>query len=203
MHKIALVPVVLALVLPGSAVAATATVATGDFFFRPAYTRIEPGDTVTWTVLEGSPHTATSQPSAPAPFDSGELLPGQSFSFAFAAAGRYAYICDIHPFMKGVVQVGPDTVDPVIRRVSAKVGKRSVRVAFRLSETSRVSAKLVSVKHPAKALRRARARKLTNGPHAISFKRGGLAAGRYRVTLSARDPEGNVGTTATAFRVKG
>jgi plastocyanin len=202
MHKFALLPVVLALVLPGSCVGATATVETGDFFFRPAYTRIEPGDTVSWTVLEGSPHTATSAPSAPAPFDSGELLPGHSFSFAFATAGRYPYVCEIHPFMKGVVQVGPDTIDPTIRRASAKVGKRRVRVAFRVSETSRLSAKLVATRRPGKLLRRALPRRLENGPHVISFKRAGLAAGRYRVTLAAEDPEGNVGTAKATLRIE-
>lgn len=201
MHKIALFPVVLALVLPGSAAAATANVDTGDFFFRPDLTRIEPGDTVTWTMLDGSPHTVTAQPSSPVPFDSGELLPGQRYSFTFAAAGRYPYLCDLHPFMKGVVQVGPDTVDPVVSRAKAKLGKRSVRVAFRLSETSRVSAKLVSVKRPGRVLRRAAARKVENGPRAISVRTRGLAAGRYRVTVTAKDPEGNLGTARAGFRI--
>lgn len=201
MRKIALLPVVLALVLPGSAAAATAEVDTGDFFFRPDLTRIEPGDTVTWTMLEGSPHTVTSEPTSPVPFDSGELLPGQRFSFTFAAAGRYPYLCDLHPFMKGVVQVGPDTVDPVVGKAKAKLGKRSVRVTFRLSETSRVSAKLVSVKRPGKVLRRAAARRVANGPRAISVKTRGLAAGRYRVTVTAKDPEGNLGTARANFRI--
>jgi len=202
MQRLALfLTVFTALVVPSVAQAATADVETGDFFFRPDYTRIEPGDTVSWTLLEGSPHTVTSQPSAPSPFDSGELLPGQSFAFTFTAAGRYPYICDIHPFMKGVVQVGPDTVDPVLSKVRAKLGKRRVRVTFGLSETSRVSAKLVATKRPGKVLRRTRARKLENGRRVISLKSKALAAGRYRVTLTAKDPEGNVGTARAFFLV--
>jgi plastocyanin len=190
-----------ALVVPSAAQAAPASVEIGDFFFRPDYARIEPGDTVTWTMLDGSPHTVTSEPSAPAPFDSGELLSGQTFAFTFAAAGRYAYICDIHPFMKGVVQVGPDTVDPVLSKVRAKLGERRVRVTFGLSETSRVSAKLVATRRPGKVLRRMRARKLENGRRVISLRRQGLAAGRYRIRLTAKDPEGNIGTARATFRI--
>ena len=43
--------------------------------------------------------------------------------------------------MDGVVQVGPDRVKPVVSRLSAKAGK-AVRVAFRLSEDSRVTVRL-------------------------------------------------------------
>jgi len=200
MRRLLLSTVFLALTFPGSAVAADVQI--GDFSFRPDYTRIEPGETVTWTVLgDASPHTVNSAAGAPAAFDSMELLPGELFSFNFAAAGRYPYVCDIHPFMHGVVQVGPDTVKPKLAKPKAKLGKRSVRVSFRLSETSRVSAKLVSPKKPGKTLKRARAKKIRNGARSIGLKTKGLAAGRYRVTLSAKDPEGNVGTAKVAFRI--
>jgi plastocyanin len=195
--------VVGALVAPGVASAADANVAVGDFFFRPDYTRIEPGDSVTWTVLEGSPHTATATSASPAPFDSGELLPGQAFAFTFTAPGRYPYLCTLHPFMKGVVQVGPDTIPPKVTRPRAKVGKRSLRVSFRLSETSRVSTRLVAVKRPGKVLRRTKARKLENGARSVSIPRRSLADGRYRATVTARDPEGNRGTAKVSFRVGG
>jgi plastocyanin len=201
MHRLLLLPVLLALIAPGSATAAD--VAVGDFSFRPEYTRIEPGETVTWTVLgNASPHTVNSASASPATFDSMELLPGQSFSFAFASVGRYPYLCDIHPFMKGVVQVGPDTVEPKLAKPKAKLGERSVRVSFRLSETSRVSAKLASTKRPSKALKRVRAKKVRNGARSVGIKTKGLGPGRYRVTLSAKDPEGNVGTAKVAFRIE-
>jgi plastocyanin len=190
------------LAAPSAASAADANVKVGDFFFRPDYTRIEPGDAVTWTVLAGSPHTATSASGAPVPFDSGELLPGQTYAFTFTAAGRYPYLCTLHPFMKGVVQVGPDTVDPKVTRARAKVRTRAVRVSFRLSETSRVSAKLVSTKRPRKVLRRAKPRKLENGRRAIAIRTRGLAAGRYRVTVTAKDPEGNTGSAKASFRLR-
>lgn len=190
-----------ALAFPGAASAADANVQIGDFFFRPDYTRIEPGDSVTWTMLDASPHTATATSASPAPFDSGELLPGQTFAFTFTAPGRYPYLCTLHPFMKGVVQVGPDTVDPRLARPRAKVGTRSVRVSFRLSETSRVSSKLVATKRPGKVLRRTKARKIANGARSVSVPIRGLADGRYRVTLTAKDPEGNLGSAKVVFRL--
>lgn len=200
MRRLLLITTLLALAVPSPAVAADAQI--GDFSFRPDYTRIEPGETVTWTVLgNASPHTVNSAPGAPAAFDSLELLPGDAFSFTFAAAGRYPYVCDIHPFMKGVVQVGPDTVEPTLAKPKAKLGKRGVRVSFRLSETSRVSAKLASVRKLGKALKRVRAKRIRNGARSVSLKTKGLAPGRYRVTLSAKDPEGNVGSAKVAFRI--
>jgi plastocyanin len=202
MRRSLLLTTLVALILPGTAVAADVQV--GDFSFRPDYTRIDPGETVTWTVLgNASPHTVNSGAGAPAAFDSTELLPGQAFSFTFAAAGRYPYHCNIHPFMKGVVQVGPDTVDPKLTKLKAKLGKSNVRVFFRLSETSRVSAKLASAGKPRKVLERVRAKKLRNGARSLTVATKDLAAGRYRVTVSAKDPEGNLGTARIAFRIPG
>jgi len=210
MRRLFLTALALTLAMPGSAAvagpdarpSATANVAVGDFFFRPDYRRVEVGDTVTWTVLgNASPHTVNSAASAPTQFDSAELLPGQAFSFTFAAAGRYSYLCDIHPFMEGVVQVGPDTIDPAIGKARAKRGKRSVRVSFRLSETSKVSARLASTKKPGKVLRRTTPKRTEDGARSVSLRTKGLAPGRYRVTLTAKDLEGNTGTAKATFRI--
>jgi plastocyanin len=185
----------------GARSAATANVEVGDFFFRPAYTRIEPGDTVTWRIAGGGPHTATSRPAAPAAFDSGELLSGQEFSFTFAAAGRYPYLCSLHDFMRGVVQVGPDTVDPKLSKLVATVRASRVWVAFTLAETSKVSASVATVKRPRKKLRRIRAKTVEEGRRSLSVKIGGLKPGRYRVTLTARDPEGNARSVKAPFKI--
>jgi len=209
MHALLLFVVVLALAWPVSAVAApppagtaaTATVQVGAFFFRPGYSRIEPGDTVTWNVLSGSPHTVTSRTGAPEAFGSGELLAGGTFSRAFPTAGRYPYHCTIHPQMRGVVQVGPDTVAPVVAKPKAKVGKKSVRLAFRLSEGSKVSATATSITSPNTKPRRTKAKRLQDGKRSLTIKRAGLKPGVYRVVISARDPEGNVGKGKTAFKI--
>ncbi len=186
---------------PPARATATAGVQVGDFFFRPDYTRVEPGDTVAWRVLPGDVHTVTSRAGAPERFDSGDLLPGGEFSRPFPVAGRYPYLCSIHPEMRGVVQVGPDTVDPTLRRARASVGRRAVRVSFGLSEASRVSASIASRARPRRVLRRAKARRLQDGRRSVSIKTTGLAPGRYRATVTARDPEGNVGVARVGLKI--
>ena len=200
MRFLALPIALVALAAPSAAAAATKDVAIGDFFFKPDYVRIEPGDPVTWT-SDGSPHDVKSRPGSPLAFDSGELLPGERFSQPFPAAGRYPYLCSIHDFMLGVVQVGPDTVAPKLSKLAATVRGKRVWVAFGVSETARVSASVASAKKPRRKLRRARARKAQEGRRSLFAKVGGLAPGRYRITLVAEDPEGNSGKATVRFKI--
>lgn len=75
-----------------------------NFTFIPADIKIPAGTTVTWTNHDVVAHTATaSDPKGV--FDSGNLNPGQSFSFKFDTPGTYHYICTYHPFMKGTITV--------------------------------------------------------------------------------------------------
>lgn len=84
--------------------AAEQAVTIENFAFGPADLTIEVGDTVTWTNLDGAPHTATST-SGPASFDSGTLNTDGTFSFTFDTAGTYEYFCEIHPEMLGSITV--------------------------------------------------------------------------------------------------
>lgn len=196
------VPVVLAVVLvaPATEAATTAQVGIADFRFSPTYTRVEPGDSVLWT-QRGSLHTVTSRAGAPESFNSGELITGQTFPRAFPTAGRYAYHCTIHPEMRGVVQVGADTLSPKPTKLKAKLGESSARVSFRLPEASKVSATLAAKAKPRKVLRSAKARNLQDGARSLTVKTSGLAAGGYRVTVKAVDPEGNVGSAVVALKI--
>lgn len=197
----ALVAVVVALAGAAPAAgAATADVRIRDFAFGPAYTRAEPGDTVRW-IQTGSLHTVTSRAGSLERFDSGPLLPGREFLRAFPAAGRYPYHCTIHPEMRGVVQVGPDTTAPALTRLKATLGPKALRVSFRLSEGARVSATIVAASRPRQVLRRTKARQLEDGARALSMAVGGLEPGRYRVRLKAVDRESNVAAVAKVFRV--
>lgn len=183
-----IVPIALLLLLTTPAGAADTTVTSGDFFQRPYRAKVDPGDTVTWRIT-GSGHTVTSRRDAPAAFDSGTKGDGETFAFTFSVAGRYAYVCEIHPgLMNGVVQVGPDTVDPVLSRVKARRGKRSVRVSFRLSEEARVKATL---RRGGKRVKTVRTKVLRQGSRSVLFKPKALAPGAYRATLEATDLEGN------------
>ena len=80
------------------------TVSIKNFAFNPPNITVAPGTTVTWVNNDQTAHTATAtDPSGV--FDSGELQPGQSYSFTFDKPGTYAYHCEIHPDMTGTVTV--------------------------------------------------------------------------------------------------
>jgi hypothetical protein len=72
-----------------------------DFVYRPATVTVDVGDTVTWTNRDDAPHTATDEGR----FDTGELARGESGSHTFRRAGRFAYLCTLHPQMEGTVVV--------------------------------------------------------------------------------------------------
>ncbi len=73
------------------------------FVFDPVGLTVTVGDTVRWTMAPGEPHTVTSgtydsstgaQPDGR--FDSGFLVPGETFSVTFTSAGSYPYLCLLH-----------------------------------------------------------------------------------------------------------
>jgi plastocyanin len=59
-------------------------------------------NTVVWTNDDTFPHTVTADSGS---FSSGNLNPGDSYSFTFTAPGTYAYHCSYHSWMKGTVIV--------------------------------------------------------------------------------------------------
>ena len=74
-----------------------------QFKFTPDSVKIVAGTTVTWINSDGEPHTVTSTDQR---FKSSAALDTDDrFSYTFAAPGTYAYICSIHPFMRGAVTV--------------------------------------------------------------------------------------------------
>ena len=104
----ALALVVVVLIAPsagatGLQTTTTTTVSIQDFFFSPANVSVPAGTTVTW-VNEGSvPHTVTSDDGQ---FDSGVLMPGDSYTVMFKGQGTITYHCTIHPSMRDSVTVG-------------------------------------------------------------------------------------------------
>ena len=74
-----------------------------NFSFTPATLTVPVGAKVTWTNKDDVPHTVVSTtnafPHSPA------LDTDQSFFYAFAKAGTYAYYCSVHPKMVGKVVV--------------------------------------------------------------------------------------------------
>jgi plastocyanin len=71
-----------------------------DFAFNPKELDVPAGTTVTWTNLDQVAHTATAGKGE---FNSGNLNPGESFSFTFDTPGTYVYNCSYHPSMQGTI----------------------------------------------------------------------------------------------------
>lgn len=67
----------------------------------PETLTVKRGDTVIWTNKDPFPHTVT----APGKFDSHDIAPNGSWKYVARTAGEYAYICTLHPNMKGVLRV--------------------------------------------------------------------------------------------------
>jgi plastocyanin len=83
-----------------------ATVTMDHNTFSPSEITVAPGTTVTWTNKEEMPHTVVDLNRG---FRSKTLAKDASFSFTFATAGDYSYLCLIHPNMKGKVIVKPSS----------------------------------------------------------------------------------------------
>ncbi len=76
-----------------------------NFSYTP--TNVGVGETLTWTNVDGVPHTVTAGLDSEAvTFDSGLIGPGQSFAVRFDQAGLFPFACALHPSMTGVVSVG-------------------------------------------------------------------------------------------------
>ncbi len=60
------------------------------------------GTEVTWTDNDPAPHTVSSRDDR---FDSGDLAPGETFSYLFDVKGTFAYYCMIHPYMTATIVV--------------------------------------------------------------------------------------------------
>jgi plastocyanin len=73
-----------------------------NFAFSPASLTVPAGTTVVWTNQDTVTHTVTAADKS---FDSGNLLPGRTYSRTFTTPGTYPYICQIHSFMTGTVTV--------------------------------------------------------------------------------------------------
>lgn len=79
-----------------------ASVEIANFEFEPGTLTVAAGSTVTWTNNDTAPHTVTASDGS---FDSGNIDPGETFSFTFETEGTFDYVCSYHPGMAGSVTV--------------------------------------------------------------------------------------------------
>lgn len=81
--------------------ASTHTVLMDGTRFVPEDVTVSRGDRVVWINKDPFPHTAT----APGEFDSKSIAAGGSWSLTVTRTGEFAYVCTLHPGMKGVLVV--------------------------------------------------------------------------------------------------
>lgn len=81
---------------------ATHTVTIDGTRFQPEVLKIKAGDTVVWVNKDFFSHTATSKDGG---FDSKEIKTGKSWKSTVTKKGDLAYVCTLHPSMKGTLRV--------------------------------------------------------------------------------------------------
>jgi plastocyanin len=201
------------------ALAADQTVRARNDFFDPARVTINVGEKVTWR-NEGILHNVK--------FDDGSFEePAEPSSLPWTAerrfdqAGQFRYYCEAHGGPNGVgmagtvVVVAPgqtpvDNTAPVVSDLAARPStactrrtrrcrRTRVRFGFDLSEAATVNGTVRK--------RRQRTRRFerdgVQGENTIRFSTRGLAPGRWRVTLTATDTNGNRSAPArTTFTVR-
>jgi plastocyanin len=154
-----------------------------DFTFKPAELKIAVGDSVTWNFTAAG-HTSASvagQPDSWQSIDDGTNAVGDTFPHVFNTPGRYQYVCTVHrSFMKGVVEVGTDTVIDSIDGLRTKRFGHRARIGFRLNEPATVKYRL---RGPSRRL--VKLGRLTKGRHSFTLRR--LKRGSYRGVLTVVD----------------
>ena len=75
-----------------------------NFAFAPATLTVPAGSTVTWTNRDEEPHTVVANDGS---FHSPGLGSQATYSHTFPTAGKFEYVCSIHPFMHATVVVTP------------------------------------------------------------------------------------------------
>lgn len=70
--------------------------------YAPISIEVDPGTTVTWTNDDTMIHTVTDVKKT---FDSEFIAAGKTWQYTFENPGKYDYLCTLHPWMKGIVNV--------------------------------------------------------------------------------------------------
>lgn len=84
--------------------AATSEVTIDNFAFTPQVLQVKVGTTVTFVNHDDIPHSIVSETGA---FRSHALDTDDKYTFTFTKPGEFAYVCGLHPHMKGKVVVAP------------------------------------------------------------------------------------------------
>jgi plastocyanin len=104
--RLLLIPTIMAglatIAFSTAALAKDVTVAISNFSFGPTEVTISVGDTVTFVNGDDTIHSVVADDGS---FHSDGLDTNDKFTFTFTKAGKIAYHCGLHPFMKGDIVV--------------------------------------------------------------------------------------------------
>ena len=75
-----------------------------NFEFKPQKVVVKPGTKVTWTNGDTTIHDVKDTSPLATP-QSKDMAKGDTFSITYAQPGSYSYICGIHQYMTGSVEV--------------------------------------------------------------------------------------------------
>ena len=75
-----------------------------NFEFKPQKVVVKPGTKVTWTNGDTAIHALRDTSPLATP-QSKDLAKGDTFAITYAQPGSYSYICGIHQYMMGTVEV--------------------------------------------------------------------------------------------------
>ena len=73
-----------------------------EFTYQPDPVVVQVGGKVIWQNQDTAPHTATADDDS---WDTGTIEKGKIGSETFKEPGTFAYFCEIHPDMRGTVEV--------------------------------------------------------------------------------------------------
>ncbi|HKB85242.1 MAG TPA: T9SS type A sorting domain-containing protein [Ignavibacteriaceae bacterium] len=93
-----LLSALISILFAGFSSATIDSVSVGNFYFTPVSFDISVGDTIIWTLVEGThTTTSTSVPAGAVSWDHTFSGVGDSYSYVVAVAGVYEYHCSFHP----------------------------------------------------------------------------------------------------------
>jgi len=73
-----------------------------NYAYQPKTITVKAGTTIKFVNKDSVTHTVTAMNGS---FRSPLILPGKSWKHTFKTAGKFKFYCQIHPFMKGVLDV--------------------------------------------------------------------------------------------------
>jgi plastocyanin len=168
-----------------------------DYDFSPKTVQIQPGDTVKWDFSGDSEHSATSSKGQQERWDSGIVDKGATYSHTFTKPGRFQYICLPHrEYMKGVVQVGEDTVPVSYEGAKTSVRGKRATTRYELLEAASVSGVVRGPKKLRVEVKRAEA-----GKGSVGWGKQ-LPAGRYKGALTFVDDFDKKSVKQISFRIR-